>query len=68
MLESLIMPDCYLALLAKSGGLLQDLSQLVDFLQPWHSISKYAEAILQCLRKNSISLNLEAEPDETLPS
>lgn len=66
--ESLIMPDCCLASLAKSGGLLQDLSQLVDFLEPWHGISKYAETILQCLQKNSIPLNPEAEPDETLPS
>lgn len=60
------MPNYCLTSLAKFEGLLQDLSQLIDFFQSWHGISKYAEIILQCLWKNSILLKSEAELDKTL--
>lgn len=61
--KSLIMPDCCLASLAKSRGLLQDLSQLVNFFEPWHDVFKYAEAIFQCLQKKQHSNNA---PNESL--
>ena len=49
--ESLIMPDYYLVTLAKSEGLL-NLTELIEFLKPWHGLSKYAQEIFQCLEKN----------------
>lgn len=42
--ESFIMLDCCLVALAKSEGLL-NLTKLIEFLEPWHGISKHAQEI-----------------------
>lgn len=66
LLERLIISDYYFALLAKFEGLLQDLNQQIDFLEPWYGISKYIEAIFQYFWNNSNLLNLEAKPEPDL--
>ena len=60
--ESLVMPDCCLIALAKSRGLL-NFTELIKFLEPWHDVSKHAEEILHCLKKNRPSLNSDANPN-----
>lgn len=42
--ESLIMPDYCLVALAKSERLL-NLIELIEFLEPWHDISKHTQEI-----------------------
>ncbi len=42
--ESLIIPDCYLASLVKSGEILK-LKDLPEFLEPWHGVDKHAKKI-----------------------
>lgn len=46
------MLDSCLAAVAKSRGLL-NLDKLIEFLEPWYGIAKYAKDILVCLQKNS---------------
>lgn len=57
--ESLVMPDCCLVTLVKSEGLL-NITELIEFLEPWHGVSKHAQKIFHCLEKNSPPPNLEA--------
>ena len=64
--ESLIMPDCCLVALAKSERLL-NLTELIEFLEPWHGVSKHAQEIFQCLEKNRPPPIPEA-PVPNLPS
>lgn len=66
--EGLIMPDDCLVALAKSGGLLATLIQLIKFLEPWHGVSKYADEIFLCLETNRLPLELETESPFQLPS
>ena len=42
--KSLIIPDCCLVALAKSEGLL-NLTELIEFLEPWHNIFKHAQEL-----------------------
>lgn len=60
MLKSLIMPDCCLVSLAKSGGTLK-LEDLLEFLEPWHGINKHANKIFQCLEMNRPPLDTDAK-------
>lgn len=55
MSDTLLMPDAYLAALAKLGGGLLNCAQLIDFLKPWYGVAKHADEILLCLQKNSPS-------------
>lgn len=59
--ENLVLPDCCLVALAKSEKL-SNLTELIKFLEPWHSISKHAQKIFHCLEKNCPPLNSNAEP------
>lgn len=52
MFEGLIMPDDWLVAVAKSGRLLTTSGQLLDFLEPWHSVAKYVDEIFLCLQTN----------------
>ena len=60
--ESLVILDCCLIALAKSGRLL-NFTKLIKFFEPWHGISKHAEEILHCLEKNRPSLNSDVNPN-----
>ena len=51
--------ECCLVALVKSEGLL-NITELIEFLEPWHDISKYAQEIFYCLEKNCLHLNPEA--------
>lgn len=62
--EVLTMPDYCLVALAKSGELLATLSQLIEFLELWHSVSKYVDEIFLYLQSNYPPL--EAKPDLSL--
>ena len=57
--KSLVMPNCCLVALVKSEGLL-NITKLIEFLKPWHSISKHSQEILHCLEKNRPPPNPEA--------
>ena len=61
MLKSLVLPYCCLVALAKSEGL-SNLTELIKFLEPWHSVSKHAQEIFHCLKKNCLPLDSNAEP------
>lgn len=54
--ENLIMPDSCFAVGVKSGGLL-NLDELIEFLESWYGVAKYAKDILICLQKNSFPSN-----------
>lgn len=60
MLSSLIISDCYFALLVKSEEILK-LKDLVDFLEPWYSINKHANKIFQYLDINRFHLDANAK-------
>lgn len=47
--DTLVMSDDCLLALATSGELLQDQALLLDFLEPWYGMAKYAEEILVCM-------------------
>lgn len=66
--EGLTMPDNCLVALAKSGGLLATLTQLIKFLEPWHGVSKYADEIFLCLETNCPPLEPKIELPFQLPS
>lgn len=61
MFKGLIMPDNCLVALAKSSGLLATFTQLIEFLKPWHSVSKYADEIFLCLETNRLPLEPETK-------
>ena len=61
--ESLVLPNCCLVALAKSEGL-SNLTELIKFLEPWHSVFKHAQEIFNCLEKNCPPLDSNAEPPE----
>lgn len=50
------MPNCFLASLAKAKRILK-LKDLVEFLEPWHGVNKYANEIFQYLKMNCPSSN-----------
>lgn len=52
MFNSFIMPTACLSALATFGGSLSSRNQLVDFLQEWYGMQKYADKLLICLQKN----------------
>lgn len=54
MCDSLLMPDVYLATLAKFEGSLNSWVQLVNFLKPWCGVANDVDDILICLQKNSL--------------
>ena len=62
------MPDNCLVALAKSGGLLATLTQLIKFLKPWHGVFKYVNKIFLCLKINRFSLESETKLPFQLPS
>lgn len=66
MLESLVMPNCCLVALVKSEGLL-NITELIEFLELWHGVSKHAQETFHCLEKNRPPPNPEA-PIPNLPS
>ena len=59
MLESLVLPDCFLVALAKSDRL-SNVTELIKFLEPWHGVSKHAQEIFHCLEKNCPPLDSNA--------
>ncbi len=65
--KSLIMSDCCLASLAKSGGIFK-FEDLLEFLDPWHSIDKHANKIFKCLEMNRPPLDIDAKPLLQSPS
>lgn len=54
--DTLLMIDACLAALAKLGGLLNFVQQLVDFLKSWYDVQKHIYDIFFCLQKNSFSI------------
>lgn len=58
--NSVIMPDCCLALLAKFGGTLK-LEDLIEFLEPWHGVNKYTNKIFRCLETNCFLVDPNAK-------
>lgn len=54
--KGLIIFDNYLVTITKSGRLLATLGQLCEFLEFWHSVSKYVNEIFLCLQTNRLSL------------
>lgn len=60
------MSDCYLIALIKSEGLL-NITELIEFLEPWHGVSKYVQEIFHCLEKNRSPPNPEVSVSN-LPS
>lgn len=54
--ESLIMPDNYLVALAISDKLLATVNQLIEYLEPQYSVSKYIDYLFFCLQTNCPSL------------
>lgn len=57
--EGLTMPDCCLVALAKSRELLATPGQLIEFLEPWHSVFKYVDKIFLCLEFNRPPLEVK---------
>ena len=64
--ESLVMLNCCLVALVKSEGLL-NITELIEFLEPWHGVSKHTQEIFHYLEKNRPPPNPEA-PVPNLPS
>ena len=62
MFESLVMPDYCLIPPVKSRRLL-NLTELIEFLEPWHGVSKHVKENIQCLKKNRPSLNSDVNPN-----
>lgn len=53
------MPNNCLVALAKSSGLLATFTQLIEFLELWHGVFKYANKIFLYLKINRLLLELE---------